>query len=803
MGVSSATERHPGRDAEPAPPRSALARWFFVDTTGPRSRRPVDVLIILAGALLVGLCARKAERQGTLEKAVADALAALPGWAHDAFAVAYAVGGLCALGAGAAVILGARHRRPLVRDLTIAVAAAVALVFAAAWLVEQAWPQFFVELFSTEPEREFPAARVAVVAAVLLTLRPYIVRPFRRFGDTVVIAEVIAAVGFGVGGPADVVGALGLGSLAAGAVLVTFGSPGGHPDLREVAGALADLGVPVRGLRFAARQPWGVRLLYAEHADGRPLLIKVYGRDACDAQFFARAWRQLIYRDAGPRLTGTRLQLVEHEALVTVLAQRAGVPGTDVVAAAVAGRDDAVLVLGRAPEPVPDGPDVPDPILVACWQAVALLHAAGIAHGHLTLNRFAPDGAGVLLTGFEHGSLAAPEPRRAGDVADLLTSQAGAVGVSRAVDAALAGLPPDGLVAALPYLQPAVLPSDLRRTRHVKDLVDKLRTDVADRTQAELPPPARVVRVRLRSLVVAALLVLAGYAMITALAQLNWAEVLDGWATANWWWVLLAFPIAQATVLSDAVSTMSAVTQRLPLVPLLVLQFAIKFVALAIPGPAGRLATTASFLHRFGVGPTQAVTQSALDTMAGVVVQVVVLILAMVFGDVSFDLSGAENADWAKIAWIIVGLVGLAVVAIVAIPLLRRWVGQTLRQAWAALSVVARSPSRAFLLLASNGVTQVLYAITLWCVVEAFHLSLPLSTLFVVIVAVGLLAGIVPIPGNIGVAEAALTAGLVWTGVPQSTAFAIAVTYRLCTYYLPPIFGVFAMRWLSARSYVG
>ena len=57
-------------------------------------------------------------------------------------------------------------------------------------------------------------------------------------------------------------------------------------------------------------------------------------------------------------------------------------------------------------------------------------------------------------------------------------------------------------------------------------------------------------------------------------------------------------------------------------------------------------------------------------------------------------------------------------------------------------------------------------------------------------------------PGGVGAAEASLTAGLVAVGVDDSTAFAIAFTHRLCTYYLPPIWGYFSMRWLSRGAYI-
>lgn len=60
----------------------------------------------------------------------------------------------------------------------------------------------------------------------------------------------------------------------------------------------------------------------------------------------------------------------------------------------------------------------------------------------------------------------------------------------------------------------------------------------------------------------------------------------------------------------------------------------------------------------------------------------------------------------------------------------------------------------------------------------------------------------VPVPGGIGAAEAALSAGLIAMGVDQSTAFAIAITQRLCTFYLPPIWGCVSLRWLSEKGYL-
>jgi uncharacterized membrane protein YbhN (UPF0104 family) len=53
-----------------------------------------------------------------------------------------------------------------------------------------------------------------------------------------------------------------------------------------------------------------------------------------------------------------------------------------------------------------------------------------------------------------------------------------------------------------------------------------------------------------------------------------------------------------------------------------------------------------------------------------------------------------------------------------------------------------------------------------------------------------------------GVAEAAYTAGLVALGVPNAAAMSTAISFRMVTYYLPPVWGAIAIRWLRAHSYL-
>jgi uncharacterized protein (TIRG00374 family) len=64
---------------------------------------------------------------------------------------------------------------------------------------------------------------------------------------------------------------------------------------------------------------------------------------------------------------------------------------------------------------------------------------------------------------------------------------------------------------------------------------------------------------------------------------------------------------------------------------------------------------------------------------------------------------------------------------------------------------------------------------------------------------VALFAGLMPVPGGVGVTEAALTAGFTAMGVDSATAMAAALSYRLVTFYLPPCLGYFALRSLRTQ----
>jgi uncharacterized membrane protein YbhN (UPF0104 family) len=115
----------------------------------------------------------------------------------------------------------------------------------------------------------------------------------------------------------------------------------------------------------------------------------------------------------------------------------------------------------------------------------------------------------------------------------------------------------------------------------------------------------------------------------------------------------------------------------------------------------------------------------------------------------------------------------------VAVPSLRAKVVPRLRVALDALTSVARMRRKRLELFGGNLLSELVFALVLGAACRAYGADLSLAELVFVNTAASILAGLIPVPGGIGAAEASTAAGLIAVGVDESTAFAIALTKRL------------------------
>jgi uncharacterized membrane protein YbhN (UPF0104 family) len=775
----------------------------------PRSRRPTDVTLAIVSALLVLIAAAAGEIFASFD----DSFTAVVDTVPDFFAPLWRLmlWAPAAWSAALIVLTLVRRRWALARDLVLAPVVGIVLTSLIVWLDPTSGAGLDEVLFDLDGPPVFPPGVLVLTIAVISTASPHLVRPSRHLGRWLIVSQIFAAVLVGAALPAGVTAAVATGLLSAALVHLAVGSPGGRPTASRIRLALAELGVQVDTLAEASMQPEGVVLFEGTDQAG-PLLVKVYGRDAWDAQLLANLWRLAWYRGMERTARLSRVELVEHEGFLTLLAERAGVRVSPLVTAGSAGRGDALVVVRPLGATIASSEGSAEALAVidandmaSLWHTVARLHDAGMAHRRIDLDRVVvtPDRS-LALSDLSSGTVAAEPEDVAKDRAQVLALSLLTIGEEQTFATARRLLGDEALTKVLPYVQDAAVPALLRGELEEREIdLDEVRARLATALGVDEQPLIKLRRVTWGSLINLALLGLAAFAIISLLGDIDLETFVQDLADANWWWLAFGLLLAQLPRIPSAVSTMGAIKRPLPLGPLTTLQFAICYVNLAIPSTAARVAINIRFFERFGVTPTVAVSAGAIDGVAGFIVQVALFLLLFFWSDLDFgvtldtdDLSGLATL---ALITIVVIVIGVAVVLIV--PKFRRWLLGRLKEARDALAVL-RSPVKVLQLFGGNLLAQVGFAIALSACVRAFGEEVPLTSLVLINTVVSLFAGLLPIPGGMCVSEAGLTIGLTAAGLSNEIAFAAALAYRFASFYLPPIWGYFCYRWLVNHRYL-
>ena len=783
-------------------------RWtssvFGIVAPGAVRRRPSDIGRAVTAALVIAAVAVSATTITSLEAKVFDLVAALPAGLEGLFDVLYRLSGIVATVLAISAVVARRWRLLVTLLLGFAIALGVGAALSGLVDITQALKDSGTDLGGRNPD--FPVVPLAASLAVLLAARPYLTRPTRRMVEVVFWLAAIAAVYLAEGLPVSVLASVVLAWGAAAIAHFALGSPGGTPALHQVAGSLRELGVPADGLRLAPEQSWG-HTAFLSDTDDR-LAVEVVGRDSTDARLYAKLWRSVWYKDAGPTVSLRRGQQVEHQALVLLLAERTGAIVPDLVAVGIAGaRDDALLVVRNPPgTPLADlaPQEIDDAALDDAWTNLDRLHAADIAHGDLTGRRVVVDGGGHTgLVRMDRAETSAPPDHLALDGAQLLVVTADLVGVDRALAAARRVRGDAGLAQLLPYLEPAALSSRSRSTiEDLKSLLGDLRTAGADLTGSEPPELATLRRFSLGGIFLAAAFLFGLYLLVVQLAGV--AAMGDVFEGAIWEWVALTALIAQLPPFSQAIAMLGAVATTLPLRPVTIVQFAQAFTGL-VGGTAGNATLSIRFFQKQGLPPTLAVSSGVLNSAAGFIVQIVLVVTGLLVTGSSFDVSTSGDGvpGW---AYALLLVAAIAVVAVLVVPRLRRRakdvVAHQLKEAWDNISGVLSTPRKALELFGGNLVSQLLFAMVLGAALHAYGESLPLLQLVVINSFASFIGGAAPVPGGMGVVEAGMIAGFTSAGIPQAEAVAATFTARMFTTYLTPIWGWFAFQWLRRNDYV-
>ena len=793
----------------PSPDETTTVRnlIFAAPADDPRARRPVDALILVASVVVVWLAGWAHNSQSDLDQRVAEFFAGgLPGWISAVFTVVFIVGGVYAVVLLVSIWIFGRKRGAITRDMLLAGGLAVTASTVTAWIVGPEWPDLLPELLERGAAPSFPVLRLAFTVAVLRVAGPYLALPMRRVGRRLVVPMAVSAVVLSYGFVSTVIGGLAVGTGSAAVIHLIFGSGIGIPSRGRIVDALRTVEIEPTSLEYLPDQPIGATLLWGRLVDGRAVQVKVYGRDASDAAAAARVWRSTWYSDDSRALTATGLQQVEHESLMLLAAARADVPVPELVGWGRGEAGDAVLVTerpagDRLSERSPD--EIDDPTLARCWDALLQFRQAGIAHHAIDRARFVLHDDEVVVDGLDGAVISPDHLTEITDVAQMLVATAIAVGPERAIAAARAAVGDEVLAEALQVTQRSALPSTLQAD--VKDAeldLKELRAEAAAAVDAEVPELVQLARVTWGNVAMVVLTVFAAYALISSLADIGFDTIVDELSTATWGWVITALILAQLTNVGEWISLTGMVDRPVPFGPTLMFRYAISFISLAVPSDAGAIAMNIRYMQRLGVSPAAAVAQGPLLTIFTKIFDVLLLIItARIIGQ-TIELDDIDSGPALRILMLVVILAILGLLTVLFVPGLRARVLPPVKEAFTAVRGSVTNPERLLRVAGGTLMQRLLFAMTLAASVAAYGQSISFSEAIFVNSAVSLFIGLMPVPGGIGVGEAALTAGLTAVGVPEGPAVAAAITHRMVTSYLPPIYGWYTTRWLTQRDYL-
>ena len=653
----------------------------------------------------------------------------------------------------------------------------------------------------TRSSTSFPNVPLSLLVAVVSTASPYLTRTVRRVGLAVELTLVPSALYLGVALPKSLLCAAALGTAIAAAVHLALGSPGGRPTTEQVEVALHELGVVAAAeVTLAAVQPSEHTLMLATDGTSR-LTVKVLGRDERQATLATKAWKLLLYRDSGPTVFLTRLQEVEHQAYLSMLARSVGTRLPPVVAAGIGGPGTALLAERELPGPLlSELTDVTDEQLADLWTQVAQLHLARIAHGRLNTGRVVVTDEGCALTelGFATGS--ASHEQRAGDTAELLATTAVLAGPDRATRAAVAALGAEQVAASLPLLQLPALSREARKMlgSRGKQQLEPLREAVSAATGTPVPELEQLRRLSGTTLALTAGTLVGVGALLSAVGDPG--VLVSAVVRARPGPLVWALGLALAANLGFALALAGSIRRRLPFWPNVTLQVAGTFSNLALP--FGSQALQVRFLQKQGVDAAVAVASGGIVNLTGSTLsQVALLVVTYEASPHTVDLGQIPTGAITTLLGIGSAVVLLLSLIGLGVPALRRRVVPPVTLGLQTVLDALRSPRQIALLVGGSVFAYSCFGLALGATLHAFGQNPSLFEVVAANTGVTLVAALVPFPGGTAaVSSVGLSGALVAIGVPQTSAVGAVLLHQVLTQYAVAVPGFFALRTLVRRD---
>jgi uncharacterized membrane protein YbhN (UPF0104 family) len=291
-----------------------------------------------------------------------------------------------------------------------------------------------------------------------------------------------------------------------------------------------------------------------------------------------------------------------------------------------------------------------------------------------------------------------------------------------------------------------------------------------------------------RYLLLVVILLLALYVLLPQLGgfQSSWhllSRPVPSWAAA-------AVGLTTLTYLAAAVTYCLLAFRPLPYGRVVLVQLAAMFINRLLPGGIGALGANYAYLRRARHSLSQAAGVVAVNNLLGALGHGLLLAGALAVFPGSMTIPPGHSRSAGFIVKLAVGLAVL--LAASALVFGRRKFASKTAEVRGQLLSYRRRPGRLSAALLSSMLLTLCNVSCLACCALALGVHLPFLAILLIF-SFGIGAGTVtPTPGGLGGFEAALAAGFIAYHVASPAALAVALLYRLVSYWLPLPFGAAA-----------
>ncbi len=295
-------------------------------------------------------------------------------------------------------------------------------------------------------------------------------------------------------------------------------------------------------------------------------------------------------------------------------------------------------------------------------------------------------------------------------------------------------------------------------------------------------------------------LVLAVYVLAPQLSAFHGS--INAIADANFALLFFALCSIFAAVLSAALTYKQLIFSSIPYTRIAVVQYAGMFINRLVPAGVGGISLFIDFLYHQKHTFARASGVVAMNTGIGLIGHAILCIVALsIFGD-----SILPGELW-SLEKILLYFSAVGVIASVIVVLLQRTkpigkISSFFHQVAKTFSLYRTRKMAVLRAIVCAMLNTAFHALALFLAMHAFDVDLPVATALVVLTGGVFAATVTPTPGGVVGAEAGLTAVLIAYGIDSSVALAIALSYRLVSYWLPIIPGIFAFLYIQKRKYI-